>query len=104
MARGRPVRSEIRQHIVDILHNMGKAYGYEIYKVYRQIFPKISLRTVYYHLQKGLDMGIFKVEEIQREEGDYSWGGTTERKYYSLASEAKPSGDHRVREFFEKRE
>ena len=32
MARGRPVKSLIRQNVVEILYIMGKGYGYDIYK------------------------------------------------------------------------
>ena len=46
MKKGRPVRSEIRQNIVEILHFIKKAYGYEIYKIYVAIFPKVTLRSI----------------------------------------------------------
>jgi len=48
--RGRPVKSEIRQNIVEILFYLKRAYGYDIYKVYIKIFPKVTLRSIYYHL------------------------------------------------------
>jgi len=53
MPKGRPVKSEIRQNIVEILYFMKQGYGYEIYKVYVAIFPKVTMRSIYYHLRKG---------------------------------------------------
>jgi hypothetical protein len=32
MRKGRPIKSEIRQNMVEILKDVKKAYGYEIYK------------------------------------------------------------------------
>ena len=53
MPKGRPVKSEIRQNIVEILYFMKQGYGYEIYKAYVKIFPKVTMRSIYYHLKKG---------------------------------------------------
>ncbi len=101
MKKGRPVKSEIRQNVVEILHFIKKAYGYEIYKVYTAIFPKVTLRSIYYHLKKGVDLGEFVVNKIEREKGDYSWGGEAEKIYYALGPNAKPTGNDRVREYVE---
>jgi len=67
MTRGRPVRSVIRQNVVEILFHLGKAYGYDIYKIYKAVFPKVTLRSIYYHLKKGVSLGEFKVEKIEQE-------------------------------------
>ena len=40
MKKGRPIKSEIMQNVVEILQFISKAYGYEIYMVYVAIFPK----------------------------------------------------------------
>ena len=32
--RGRPVKSAIRQNIIEILNFIKRGYGYEIYKIY----------------------------------------------------------------------
>ena len=100
--RGRPVKSEIRQKIVDILYFMKEGYGYEIYKVYCDIYPKVSQRVIYYHLKKGEALGEFKVSRISKEKGEYSWGGEAEKVYYSLGNKANPSIDKRVKKYFEK--
>lgn len=101
MAKGRPVKSEIRQNIVEILYFMKQGYGYEIYKVYVAIFPKVTMRSIYYHLRKGVDLNEFKISKIEKEKGDYSWGGEAEKIYYSLGDNAKPLVNEKVKEYFE---
>jgi len=101
--RGRPVESNIRQNIVEILYFMKKGHGYEIYKVYRNIFPAVTMRSIYYHLKKGVETKEFKVAEIKKENGNYSWGGQAEKIYYTLGKEAKPKIDKRVKKYFNKK-
>lgn len=100
MPRGRPVRSQIRQNIIEILNVMGRGYGYEIHKKYVQIYPSCTREVVYYHLRKGVTLGEFEVDSVLQEKGDYSWGSTVEKTYYRLGSKAKVHGDERVKEFF----
>jgi len=99
MPRGRPTKSVIRQNIIEILHYLGKGYGYDIAKIYNNIFPKVTQRSIYYHLHKGISTGEIEIEEIKEEEGDYSWGKVVEKIYYSLGKEATPKGEERVRTF-----
>ena len=103
MAKGRPVKSEIRQNMVEILYFIKKAYGYEIYKIYTAIFPKVTLRSIYYHLKKGIALNEFEVHKIEKEKGDYSWGAEAEKIYYKLGSNAKPAVSYRVKEYVESR-
>lgn len=103
MKRGRPTTSEIRQNIVDILFFMKKGYGYDIYKSYIAIFPKPTLRVIYYHLKKGVELGEFKVKEIKQEKGEYSWGAHAEKIYYGLGPDAKPTMNSRVKKYFDKK-
>ncbi len=103
MPRGRPVKSQIRQNIIEILAVMGKGYGYAIHKVYREIFPSCTREVIYYHLKKGLALGEFAVDEVKQEKGNYSWGGTVEKTYYKLGTHAKPHFDARVKEFYAKK-
>ncbi|MFH1399325.1 MAG: hypothetical protein ABIG95_04395 [Candidatus Woesearchaeota archaeon] len=98
MVRGRPPTSEIRQNIVELLFFMGRAYGYEIYRDYIEIYPAVSRRSIYYQLGRGAELGLFKVERVV-EKGKYSWGSESERLYYSLGPGAKPVGNARVREY-----
>jgi hypothetical protein len=103
MPRGRPVRSEIRQNMVDLLEHMKSGYGYDIYKAYVAVFPKVTLRSIYYHLKKGVSLTEFSISKIEKEKGDFSWGSEVEKIYYSLGPSAKPTGNERVKEYFEKK-
>ncbi len=100
--RGRPTYSKVRQNMVEILMHMGSGYGYQIYKAYKDLFPAVTLRVIYYHLKKGKELGEFEVAEIKKTKGDYSWGGEAEKIFYKLGPKAKPSNDETVRAYFEK--
>lgn len=102
MARGRPVKSAIRQNIVEILYFMKEGYGYDIYKAYINIFPKVTMRSIYYHLNKGVKIKEFKIARVKKEKGEYSWGDTVQKIYYGLGKEANPKGLERVRKYFKK--
>jgi len=97
MARGRPVGSIVRQNMIEILYFLHSSHGYHIFKVYKQLYPKITLRAIYYHLRKGQDIGEFEVDTIHKEKGDYSWGGEAEKIYYKLGKNAKPRIDQRIK-------
>ncbi len=99
MKRGRPVQSEIRQNMIEILFFLGEAYGYQIYKVYKEVYPSVTLRSMYYHLKKGTQIGEFEKVRRDKDEGEYSWGPSTERIIYKLGDAAKPSGDERVEKY-----
>ena len=100
--RGRPVNSIIRQNMIELLYYLGKAYGYDLYKYYVEIFPKVTLRSIYYHLRKGIDLGEFEIEKIEKEKGNYSWGEMAEKIYYKLGSNANAKGNLRVKKLIEK--
>lgn len=102
MSRGRPTRSVIRQNMIEILYFLDNAYGYQIYKAYKELFPRVTLRVMYYHLKKGVELGEFKQHKVVHEEGEYSWGSHAERTYYSLGKDAKPVVLNNVKEFIEK--
>ncbi len=103
MPKGRPTKSKIRQNIVEILHVLGKGYGYNIYKSYRAIFPKVTMRSIYYHLNKGVETEEFKIAEVKKEQGNYSWGNMVTKTYYALGPKAKPIMRKEVKEYFEKK-
>ncbi len=103
MGKGRPVQSEIRQNIIDILYFAGKLHGYGIYKHYLKLFPRCAQKSVYYHLNKGAALGEFKVEEIKQEKGDYSWGDSAKKIYYKLGKKAKPRINKKIKEYFSKK-
>lgn len=99
MKKGRPIRSVIRQNIIEILYYLGKGYGYQISKIYNEVFPPVTQRSIYYHLRKGVMTREISVHSIKQEKGDFSWGSEVEKKFYSLGSLAMAKGSLRVKEF-----
>jgi len=99
MVKGRPIKSKIRQNIVEILHYLGEGYGYQVAKIYNEIFPAATQRSIYYNLQKGLLTKEIVMQKIEEEKGDFSWGSVVEKKYYSLGKNAEPKGEKRVKDF-----
>ena len=98
MARGRPPGSRVRENLIEVLHVLKRAYGYELYLAYREVFPPVAMRTIYYHLRKGTQYGLFRVETVRVEPGSYSWGPDAERVYYVLGPRARPRRSVRVRQ------
>jgi hypothetical protein len=103
MKPGRPLGSPIRQNLIELLGAMGSGYGYEIYKAYIEIFPKVTMRSIYHHLKKGTLIEEFKVNKIVKEKGDFSWGPEAEKIYYGLGPNAKAKGNPLVSEYFKKK-
>lgn len=101
MGRGRPVFSQIRENIAEILFFKDRCHGYEIYSTYIAIYPKVSQRSIYYQLKRGEALGMFRVERVVEEEGRFSWGTTAKKRYYTLGRYAKPVGDERVRRYID---
>ena len=81
---------------------MEKGYGYDIYKHYINLFPKVTLRSIYYHLNKGVELCVFEIQRIEKEKGEYSWGEMAEKIYYKLGKAASPKIDLRVKSYFQK--
>ena len=104
MPRGRPVKSIIRQNIIEILYFLKKGYGYDIYKIYRDIFAPVTMRSIYYHLNKGVEIDEFKIAEVKKEEGNYSWGSTVTKTYYGLGPKAKARLLPEVKKYFDEKE
>ncbi len=100
MLRGRPTKSQIRQNILEILFYLKKGYGYSVARIYNEIFPQVHIRSIYYHLKKGVSTGEVHLEEIKEEKGDFSWGTKVEKVYYTLGPEAKVTGNNRIAEYF----
>lgn len=82
--KGRPIGSMIRNRIAAILDIMGSGYGYEIFKIYKEIFGKTHIRTIYYNLKKGIEKEEIILLKIEKEYGDYSWGNEVQKIYYAL--------------------
>ena len=78
-------KSQVRKNILNIIKEMGSAYGYQISKEYKKRFGrKISLRLTYYHLRKGCEEELFQVLERRKQKGGFSWGPNSERIYYEI--------------------
>ena len=101
MVKGRPIKSQIRQNIVEILHYLGEGYGYQVAKIYNEIFPQATQRSIYYNLQKGILTKEIVVHKIEKEEGQFSWGTSVEKKYYSLGKNAEAKGEKRVKQYLD---
>ncbi len=103
MKPGRPVGSKVRQNMIDILFFAKKAYGYEIHQIYVDLFPKVTQRLIYYHLSKGLETNELIIHSVTKEKGNYSWGESVEKTYYSLGSKAVPKKSKEVKAYFDKK-
>ena len=101
MKRGRPVGSPVRQNVTELLAQFGELHGYEVYKHYMKIFPAVSMRAIYYCLRNGVKKGYFKIAKVEKKAGSYSWGPEAQRVYYALGELAKPTGDYKVKKYFE---
>ena len=96
--RGRAVGSAIRDNIVELLFHLGQAHAYGIYQKYKKAFGPVNIRSVYYNLTKGKELGVFKIIGIEKVEGDFSWGPSAERIMYGLSDQAKPKGDAKIKD------
>jgi hypothetical protein len=99
---GRPIKSKIRQNLIELLYFMKSGYGYDIFKSYIEIFPRATMRSIYYNLNKGIKTKEFEVEKIEKSQGDYSWGPEAEKIYYRLGPNAKVKIDLRIKRSLER--
>lgn len=102
MQKGRPIGSKIRQNIIEILFHLGEGYGYQISKIYDEVFPPVTQRSIYYHLRKGVQTQEIEIRSVKEEKGDFSWGSKVEKTYYGLGHNSKPIGVGKVKEFLER--
>lgn len=93
MPRGRPKRSATRDRIAEILAVIERGTGYDVYRIYRQVFGSITSRSIYYNLHQGVLLDLFELDEVATESGAYSWGPKAEKKYYRLGRKARPARD-----------
>ena len=75
--RGRPLKSVVRDRLKEMLYIAGSLTAYEAHKYYVQLFSKTSQRNIYYQLQKGVDIGMFKIYEVVEEKGNYCFSKQT---------------------------
>jgi hypothetical protein len=74
--------SEVRVRIGKILSVAKKAYGYEIYRIYTTVYGDVLLRTIYYNLKKGVELGDFEAANLMNVPGNFTWGFESNRVYY----------------------
>jgi len=96
--RGRPVKSVIRDRMQQIVDALGTAYGYEIYKIYKEVFEPVSVRSMYYHLKRGLALGEFKLAGTKSVQGPFTWGRESTHTYYTLGDSASHVGNKELRD------
>jgi len=84
-----------------ILDGVGAAYGYEVYKIYKAAFEPVSLRSMYYHLKRGVTLGEFKQVGSKQETGPYTWGRESTHIYYALGDAASQRAPAELREKIE---
>lgn len=101
MPAGRPLKSIVRERLVEILYLGGKMTAYDAHKHYIALFGATTRRNVYYQLEKGAVLNLFSIKQVVEEKGDYSWGETTRKVYYVLGKAALPKLDKHVKKYFD---
>ncbi|MFO7872169.1 MAG: hypothetical protein R6U26_00830 [Candidatus Undinarchaeales archaeon] len=101
MGRGRPPNSPVRDRMQMIVDALGVTYGYEIHKAYEEIFEPIELRSMYYHLKKGVELNQFEEVGVEKVKGPFTWGDVSIRKYYILGPEAEKRATAEVQKVIE---
>jgi len=96
--RGRSLGSPIRDRVVELIHFLGPSYGYLLYKNYKKVWGNVSLRSIYHHLTKGVELGLFEIDGVEKVEGEYSWGSGVQRTLYKLTSKAQPKKDPLIKD------
>lgn len=68
----------------DILNELSgkRMTGSQIFSLLKPKYPGLSKRLVYHYLSVALKRGNVSVEAVS-EEGSFSWGGMTRKKYYT---------------------
>lgn len=82
--KGRPIGSRIRRRMASILGKIGFSYGYELYKIYKKQFGPVEVKSIYYNLSKGVELGEFILVKTENKVGDYSWGNESKVNWYGV--------------------
>lgn len=93
----RKPKSLIRENIKKILSIIEEINGYDLYKIYIEVYPKVTMRSIYYHLTKGQELNEFKIKRIIEQKGDFSWGSTSRKVFYKINTVDVPSITKRER-------
>ena len=87
--------TEKKLYTVEEAEKLSNSKVVELYKKYIEIFHKTTMRSIYYHLNKGVSLGVFKIDKVEQAKGDYSWGTGVRRVIFSFGPNAKPKKDVR---------
>ncbi|MCL5009890.1 MAG: hypothetical protein M1433_02860 [Candidatus Parvarchaeota archaeon] len=70
--------------MTDVLNELSgkKLTGSQMFSILKPKYPYLSKRLVYHYLSIALKRGEVSVETVS-EEGKYSWGSFTQKKYYT---------------------
>ena len=75
-----------------------------MHKIYLGIVPSVSQRLIDYHRKKGADTKELVVKQYRSEKGNYSWGETAEKVYYSIGKvNQNVKVSKKVQSYFEKK-
>lgn len=96
--RGRPKGSLTRVRIGVILTVIERGTGYDLFRIYREVYGQITSRSIYYNLHQGLLLDEFELDAITIESGEYSWGGKAEKKYYRIGRKSHAQADDDLKE------
>lgn len=97
--KGRPTGSTVRDRMINILYHYDHLHGYKLHDIYESVYEEVSRRLIYYHLDKGVELGELKLHSVEEQRGEYSWGDKVQRKRYELGPNAEPSFDKRIKNY-----
>ncbi len=75
------INEELLSDIINSLSDR-KLTGYQVFGLLKDTHQNISKRLVYHYLYLALKKGEISVSKVT-EEGKFSWGRFTEKKYYT---------------------
>ncbi len=75
------INDELLSDIINTLTDR-KMTGYQVFGALKDTHPGISKRLIYHYLYLALKKGEISVDKVT-EEGKFSWGKFTEKKYYT---------------------
>ncbi len=77
----RKLNQVLMNDILNVLKGQ-RLTGYQVFNIIKDNYHHLSRKLVYHYLSVALKRGEVSVEKVT-EEGSFSWGKTTEKKYYT---------------------
>lgn len=97
--KGRPTGSTVRDRVINILYQYDHLHGYKLHEIYENVYEEVSRRLIYYHLDKGVELGEIQLHSVEEQRGEYSWGDKVQRKRYELGPNAEPTFDKAIKNY-----